>query len=157
MAAPTFFTPEWARAVRQAVDRGPSEQVRATKLDDYWKWVERVRDGYADSWALGVRDLPPALGGSPSYLLLEWSAGACAKARIVGPDEPVTATYVLAGDYAHWRELLNGYDAGRMVMYRRLVLEEGSVLAFFRGAYFFIESLACLATVPAELPDGGRG
>lgn len=152
MTAPDFFSAGWAEAVRDAVDRGPAGEVRATKLDDYWDWVDRAREDYGESWALCVRDLPTPGGRSSAYLLLTWSSGRCADGRIVEVGELPQATYVLAGDYADWVDLLSGYDPGRMVMYRRIVLERGPVLPFFRLIYFVIESLGCLARVRAALP-----
>ena len=40
MAEPTFFSPEWAGAVRDALTAGPSEQARAGKLPMYWDFFE---------------------------------------------------------------------------------------------------------------------
>jgi putative sterol carrier protein len=76
----------------------------------------------------------------------------CAEASIAGPDDPLQATYVLAADLATWRDLLGGEDPGRIVMYRRLRLEEGDVVRFFRGIYFFVESIAVIGRVPVDLP-----
>lgn len=146
---PEFFTPEWAEQVRAAVDHGPGPDVRATKLDSYWNWISRVRAPYSSSWALGVRDLPT---GGPAYLRLTWKEGTCAEATLIGPDDPLQATYVLTADLAAWRDLLGGADPGQIVMYRRLRLEEGDVLRFFRGIYFFVESIAVIGRVPAQLP-----
>ncbi|MDN3356266.1 hypothetical protein [Actinomadura sp. DC4] len=145
---PGFFTPEWAEDVRAAVDHGPGEETRAAKLPGYWDWIANVRAGYASSWALGVRDLPT---GGPSYLRLGWKDGTCAEAAIIGPDDPLDATYVLSADLSTWRALLGGQDPGRIVMYRGLRLTEGDVLRFFRGIYFFVESVALIARVPALL------
>jgi hypothetical protein len=147
-AAPAF-TPEWAERVRAAVDRGAGEELRAAKLPTYWNWIGAVREGYSSSWALGVRDLP---GRGTTYLRLGWRDGVCADAAIIGPDDPLEATYVLAADTGTWRDLLAGEDPGRIVMYRRLRLEEGNVLAFFRGIYFFVEAVAMIGRVPALLP-----
>jgi hypothetical protein len=144
-----LFTAEWAEQVRAAVDRGPAEDVRAGKLPSYWQWIENVRAVYSSSWALGVRDLA---GAGPHYLRLGWKDGICAEASITGPDDPLQATYVLAADLAAWRDLLGGEDPGRIVMYRRLRLEEGDVVRFFRGIYFFVESIAVIGRVPARLP-----
>lgn len=160
---PGFFTPQWAEDVRAAVDAGPGPGVRAGKLPRYWDWIARARTAYSSSWALGVRDLP-ATGGTgdtdgtggrpaPSYLRLGWKEGTCAEATLIGPDDPLEATYVLAADLATWRSLLGGEDPGRIVMYRGLRLESGDVLRFFRGIYFFIESIAQIARVPARLPQ----
>lgn len=146
---PAFFSPEWAEDVRAAVDRGPDEAARAAKLDAYWTWIARARAGYSSSWALGVRDLP---GRGPCYLRLGWKDGACAEAAVIGPDDPLDADYTLAADLATWRDLLAGEDPGRIVMYRRLRLQDGDVLRFFRGVYFFVESLALIGRTPARLP-----
>jgi hypothetical protein len=146
---PEFFSARWAEDVRVAVDRGPGEDVRAAKLSSYWDWIANVRASYVSSWALGVRDLP---GRGPSYLRLGWKDGACAEAAIVGPDDPLEATYVLAADLSTWRDLLGGQDPGRIVMYRGLRLQEGDVVRFFRGVYFFVESVALIGRVPARLP-----
>jgi hypothetical protein len=118
-------------------------------LPTYWDWIADVRASYSSSWALGVRDLP---GVGPSYLRLGWKDGACAEAAIVGSGEPLEATYALAADLSTWRALLGGEDPGRIVMYRRLRLERGDVVRFFRGIYFFVESVAVIGRVPARLP-----
>jgi hypothetical protein len=149
VAAPEFFTAAWAEDVRVAVDRGPGEDVRAAKLPAYWNWIDNARASYSSSWALGVRDLA---GRGPSYLRLGWKDGACADAAIVGPDDALEATYVLAADLATWRALLAREDPGRIVMYRGLRLEHGDVLRFFRAIYFFVESVAVIGRVPARLP-----
>jgi hypothetical protein len=146
---PEFFGARWAQDVRAAVDRGPGEDARAAKLPSYWDWIANVRASYVSSWALGVRDLP---GRGPSYLRLGWKDGVCAEAAIIGADEPLEATYVLAADLSTWRGLLGGEDPGRIVMYRGLRLQEGDVVRFFRGIYFFVESVALIGRVPARLP-----
>lgn len=148
MAAPEFFTKEWAEAVREALQAGPDPAVRATALAEYWGFFDRIRAEYRASWALGVRDLPGA-GGAPSYLFVQWDGGDVTDCRIIGPDDPLAATYVLSGSYAAWRELLGGYDAKRTVMYRRIVLEDGDLLEFFTTIYFFVECLAQIGRVPS--------
>lgn len=146
--AAEFFGPEWAERARAVVDAGPDAALRETKLPTYWGWIDGVRATYGESWALGVTDLP----GGPRYLKLSWREGRCNAAEIIGPDRPVDADYVLAGPLAVWRDLLDGDDPGRIVMYRRLRLRSGNVLRFFSGIYFFVESLAAIARVPATLP-----
>jgi hypothetical protein len=150
ISAAGFFGPEWAEAVRDAVNRGPSDELRATKLPTYWDWIDGVRAGYDGSWALLDPDRPAELGG-PAHLLLQWEQGRCVRAAIVEPEEAAGATYVLAAPHEVWRELLEGGDAGRLLMYRRIRLERGDVLRFFRGIYFVVEALAALARVPARL------
>lgn len=146
--AHAFFGPEWAEQARAVVDAGPDDAVLATKLPSYWNWIDGVRATYGKSWALGVTDLP----GGPAYLKLSWREGRCHAAEIIGPDRTVDADYVLAGPLSVWRDLLDGGDPGRIVMYRKLRLTSGDVLGFFRGIYFFVESLAAISRVPATLP-----
>jgi hypothetical protein len=142
--SPPFFTLSWAEAVRDAVDDGPGDDVRARKLPTYWEWIDRARARHDGTWLLAAPDLP-------GHLLLEWEQGRCTRAEIVGPEEAVGATFVLSAPLEAWRELLDGADAGRLVMYRRIRLERGDVLAFFRIVYFVVESLAAIGRVPARV------
>ncbi|WP_270072396.1 hypothetical protein [Streptomonospora mangrovi] len=152
-APPPFLGPAWAEAVRAAVDSGPPPEVRAAKLDKYWTWIERRRADYTATWVLGVRGAPAALGSTRRDITLEWSGGRCARVAVTAPDASTPpGTYVLSAEYAVWRRLLSGEDPGRVLMYRQMRLEHGDVLLFFRGVYFFVESLAALARVPAAVP-----
>ena len=139
-----FFSKEWADAVRDALTAGPDEQARAGKLQEYWDFFELIKGMYPASWALGCRDLPPG-----SYLFVQWSGGTVTDCRIIGPDDPLQATYVLGMDYPDWKALHDGYDAQRTVMYRKILLEDGNLLEFFKAIYFFVESLAIIGSVPA--------
>ena len=157
MTAPEFFTKEWADAVRDALTAGPDEQARAKKLQKYWDFFDRVKSGYPASWALGCRDLPAP--DSTAYLFVQWGAGEVTDARIIGPDDPPPtspapsmASYVLGMDYQDWKAMHEGYDAQRTVMYRKMLLEDGDLLEFFKGIYFFVESLAVIGAVPASYP-----
>jgi hypothetical protein len=152
MADAKFFSKEWADAVRDALIAGPSEQVRAAKLQEYWDFFELIKSMYPASWALGCRDLPAGLGESPAYLFVQWGGGTVTDCQIIGPDDPLEATYVLAMDYADWKALHDGYDAQRTVMYRKILLEDGDLLEFFKSAYFFVENLAVIGAVPADYP-----
>ncbi|HZA10952.1 hypothetical protein [Mycobacterium sp.] len=152
MTSTMFFSPGWANAVRSALDAGPDENTRAGKLPEYWDFYQLVRFAYQSSWALGVRDLPAELGGGERYLLVAWGDNRVTDCRILDASEPVRATYVLAADYQDWKALLQGYDALRTVMYRKLLLEKGDLLEFFKAIYFFVESLAQIAAVPTSFP-----
>ena len=144
-----FFTPAWAESVREALQAGPSEQDREGKLQEYWDFIAYIRSVYPASWALGCRELG-------SYLFIRWADGAVAECRIVGPDEPLEAIYVLGMDYPDWKALHEGYDAQRTVMYRKIVLEEGELLQFFKAVYFFVEYLNIIGSVPATYPETVR-
>ena len=152
MAEPAFFSKQWADTVREALASGPSEQARAGKLQEYWDFFELIKSLYPASWALGCRDLPAELGEAPSYLLVQWAGGTVAGCQILGSGDPPEATYTLAMDYADWKALHDGYDAQRTVMYRKILLEIGSLLEFFKTVYFFVECLAVIGAVPADYP-----
>jgi hypothetical protein len=145
MTAPQFFTQEWADAVRDALTAGPDAQARSSKLQEYWDFFDWLKSQYPSSWALGCRDLS-------SYLFVQWGDGEVTDARIVGPDDPLKASYVLGMDYQDWKALHEGYDAQRTVMYRKMLLEDGDLLEFFKGIYFFVESLSVIGTIPATYP-----
>ena len=97
-----------------------------------------------------MRDLP---GGSPDAIVLELEHGACTGVRLTtrAQAEP-RCTYLLAGDRAAWREVMDGYDMGRSIMYRKLLLEHGDVLVFFRTVFYWTETLACLQRIPTAFP-----
>jgi hypothetical protein len=149
---PRFFSNEWADAVREALAAGPSEEARAGKLQEYWDFFELIKSAYPASWALGCRGLPSGPGEGPAYLLVRWAGGTVTDCQIIGPDDPLDATYVLGMDYADWRALHDGYDAQRTVMYRKILLEDGQLLEFFKTIYFFVECLAIIGRVPAHYP-----
>ncbi len=144
-----FFSQEWADAVRDALAAGPSEQARAGKLQEYWDFFDWIKSVYPVSWALGCRERP---GVSAAYLFVQWGGGAVTDCRIIGPDEPVKASYLLGMEYPDWQALHEGYDPQRTVMYRKIMLEEGDLLEFFKGIYFFVECLAVIGAVPAAYP-----
>lgn len=164
MAAPGFFTSEWAGAVRDALTAGPSVQARAGKLQMYWDFFEKIKGKYASLWALVCRDLPghpghPAQSGEAVSLFVEWGDGVVTGCQIADPGDPgdpgagIHATYTLAMDYRDWKALHEGYDAQRTVMYRKMLLTEGDLLEFFKSIYFFVECLAVIGGVPAEYPE----
>ena len=148
MSETEFFSPSWAGAARDALAAGPSEQSRAGKLQMYWDFFEKVRAGYTSSWSLGCRDLP----GGPAALFIQWGAGTVTECRVTGPGEQPKADYVLNMDYAAWQALHNGYDPQRTVMYRKILVEEGEILEFFKTIYFFTECLGLIGRVPAKFP-----
>jgi len=150
---PKFYSKEWADAVRDALAAGPSASARAGKLQEYWDLFEFIKGVYPASWALGCRDLPAELRDSPAYLVVRWGGGQVAECQISGPDEPFDASYVLAMDYADWKALHEGYDAQRTVMYRKILLEHGNLLDFFKAIYFFVECLGVIGAVPAYYPE----
>jgi hypothetical protein len=150
MSEPEFFSPAWAAAVRDALAAGPPEQARAGKLAMYWDFFDKVKASYASSWALGCRNLPAGRAANPASLYIQWGGGTVTGCRITGPEDQQEATYVLGMDYADWQALHDGYDPQRTVMYRKILVEEGNILEFFKTIYFFTECLAIIGNVPAD-------
>jgi len=150
--AAMFLTQAWADEVREALNAGPDERALAGKLPEYWDFYNLVRAVYESSWALGARNLPAELGGGDRYLYVSWSGYFVTECRVLEAGEAVDATYVLMADYSDWKALFSGYDALRTVMYRKLLLEQGNLLEFFKSIYFFVECLALIATVPTRFP-----
>ncbi len=151
--AAKFFSKEWADQVREVLQTGPTAADKEGKLQEYWDFFDLVRSMYPGSWALGCRDLPAEYGGAPAYLYVQWEGGNVADCRIIGPDDPLEATFVLTMDYADWKALHEGYDAQRTVMYRKILIEEGDILEFFKGIYFFVECLALIGAIDADYPQ----
>ena len=156
MAEPAFFSQAWAAAVKDALQAGPSEQARAGKLEEYWDFFELIKSLYPASWALGCPGLPAELGDGPRYLLVQWGGGKVTEVAVIGPDDPLDASYVLTMNYQDWKALHEGYDAQRTVMYRKVLLTDGKLLEFFKTIYFFVECLAVIGAVPARYPDLAR-
>ena len=139
-----LFTQEWADAAREAINTFPDDAYRETKLFLYWDWIAAAKQGFKGSLALELKD------GS-RWVTFEFADGECIKATAstTKPD----ATFVLAGDAQTWKDIHEGYDAGKAVMYRRLKLEEGDVFRFFNRIYLFTESLVAVSKIPASLPS----
>lgn len=149
--ATDFFSPEWAQAAKDAVNAGPDEQARAQKIDRFWEWIDDAKEKVNCQLGLAVRDLP---GDGEDCILLDLEKGVCTEAHLARrEDAEQSATYLLSGSYADWREIMGGYDMGKAVMYRKLLLEKGEILQFFRSAYYWTESLACIQRLPTEFPE----
>lgn len=146
-----FFSTEWAEAARDAWNAGPSEQVKAGKLQKYWDWIDDAKERTTAALGLAVDDLP---GEGPNCVVLHLEKGVCTRAGVAPrPEVEADTTYLLTGSFADWRDLMGGYDAGKTIMYRKLRLEHGELLDFFKGAYMWTESLACLQKIPTEFPE----
>jgi putative sterol carrier protein len=139
-----LFSPEWAEAARNAIDTFPDDEYRATKLQMYWDWIDVAKQGFEGSLTLRARD-------HDRCATFRFTGGKCASVD-VSDQVPDDSTFVLAGDLQTFSDILEGYDAGKAVMYRRLRLEKGDVFRFFNRIYLFTESLVALSKVPATLP-----
>ncbi len=147
-----FMTAEWAQECRAAFNAWPGEERKAGKLQDFWDWITMIRPFVTGRLALAVRDMPPGADGDT--LVLDFDGGTVAAAAVLGRGEAEPgAVFLLAGSYADWQEMLAGYDVGKMVMYRKLMLEKGDTLQFFMAAFFWTELLAAIQSVPVTAPE----
>ncbi len=146
-----LFSRDWASEVKEAINSYPDPEYRATKLDLFWMWIDEARKGFTGMLVLGVRDLPTNGSTKPAYATFAINEGRVTDTAIVD-EVPEEATYVLVGKFDVWKDIIEGYDSGKAVMYRRLRLEKGDVFRFFNRIYFFTESLVALSKVPATIP-----
>lgn len=143
-----FLSPEWADACRDTINGWPTAEQKAAKLQDFWDWIGMVRPFVSGRLALVVRDAP---GGGPDTLALDFNEGVITDAAVLPRSEAEEgAVFVLAGDHDDWVAMLGGYDVGKMIMYRKLMLEKGDTLLFFRAAFFWTELLAAMQSIPTE-------
>jgi putative sterol carrier protein len=146
----TFLTQEWADAVKDAVNAGPAKDYKEEKLDEYWEWIDNARATFEGDLAFGVRDGDLL---RDEVVVLTWSGGVCTAANASTVDQLSESAFLLAGEVSAWQDLMSGqYDAGKTVMYRRLLLDRGPLLAFFNRVYFFVEMVGVIGKVPTEFP-----
>jgi hypothetical protein len=149
-----FMTDGWAQQCRSVFNAWPGEDRKASKLQDFWDWIGLIRPFVTGRLALSVRDMPA--GHDADTLALDFESGTITAASVLGRAEAdASAVFVLAGSRADWQQMLAGYDVGKMVMYRKLMLEKGDTLQFFMAAFFWTELLAAIQSVPAALPAAG--
>ncbi len=147
-----FFTQEWADAARAAYNAGPSDEARAEKIDRYWEWIDDARQHVNCKLGLAVRD---SLIDGPDFLLMQLEDGVCTAIESTSRERAeAEADYVLAGSEQDWRDIMSGFDMGKSIMYRKILLEKGEVLDFFKQAYYWKESLACVQNLPTHFGSG---
>jgi hypothetical protein len=147
-----FMTDAWAQECQRVINASPDEERKASKLQDFWDWINMIRPFVTGRLALSVRDLPS--GGDGDTLVLDFDGGTVTHASVRERTEAeADAVFLLAGDYADWLAMLDGYDVGKMIMYRKLMLEKGDTLMFFTAAFFWTELLAAIQSIPVEAPE----
>jgi hypothetical protein len=143
-----FMTPQWAQEIQAVFNDWPGADRKASKLQDFWDWINMIRPFITGRLALVVRDMPD--GSAADTLALDFEGGTVTAASVLTRAEAEPeAVFLLGGSYADWLDMLLGYDVGKMVMYRRLMLEKGDTLQFFTAAFFWTELLAAIQSVPA--------
>ncbi len=148
---PEFMTDAWAQEIRDVFNGWPDDERKASKLQDFWDWIAMIRPFVTGRLALSVRDMPP--GSNEDSLVLDFDGGTITAASVLPrADAEVSAVFLLAGSYEDWQAMLAGYDVGKTVMYRKLMLEKGDTLQFFTAAFYWTELLAAILSVPASVP-----
>jgi putative sterol carrier protein len=145
-----FFSQGWADAARDAINGFPDDAYRETKLFMYWDWITAAKNSFNGTLVLQVSDLPNNGSSGPRYVAFTFAEGNVTSATV--SDSKPDATFVVGGNYETWKDIIDGYDAGKAVMYRRLRLLEGDLFRFFNRIYLFTESLVAVSKVPATLP-----
>jgi hypothetical protein len=149
---PEFMTDAWAQEIRATVNGWPGEERKASKLQDFWDWIAMIRPFVTGRLALSVRDMPPGADGDT--LVLDFDGGAVTGASVLNrPEAEEGAAFLLAGSYGDWQAMLAGYDVGKTVMYRKLMLEKGDTLQFFTAAFFWTELLAAIQSVSVDVSE----
>lgn len=145
-----FMTAAWAQDCRSAINGWPDEERKASKLQDFWDWISMVRPFVTGRLALSVRDMPAGADGDT--LALDLDGGAVTAASVLDRgDAETSAAFLLSGSHADWQQMLTGYDVGKMVMYRKLMLEKGDTLQFFMAAFYWTELLGAISSVPVDV------
>ena len=145
-----FMTQPWAQDCQRIFNGWPDADRKASKLQDFWDWIDMIRPFVTGRLALSVRDMPAGADGDT--LALDLDSGTVMAASVLHRGEgEADAVFLLAGSYADWQLMFSGYDVGKMVMYRKLMLEKGDTLQFFMAAFFWTELLAAIQSVPAEM------
>lgn len=145
-----FMTAAWAQACRSTFSGWPGDERKASKLQDFWDWINMIRPFVTGRLALSVRDMPAGADGDT--LALDFDAGTVTAASVIDRgDAETSAVFLLSGSYADWQLMLSGYDVGKMVMYRKLMLEKGDTLQFFMAAFYWTELLAAIQSVPVDV------
>lgn len=145
-----FMTQTWAETIQRTFNAWPDPDRKASKLQDFWDWIDMISPFVTGRLVLAVGDMPA--GSAADSLVLDFESGKIAAASVAGRAEAeADAVFALAGTYADWLEMLGGYDVGKMVMYRKLMLVKGDTLMFFTAAFFWTELLAAIQSIPAEV------
>lgn len=153
MSEYTFWTPAWAEAVRESINRGPAPEdlERARRSAAYREAVEQGRQTVDGAFLLSLRDPSP---GQPAHLVLRFDRGRCSAAQLAETLDSEPGSYRLVGSQDDWRGVVRDGDLLRSFMYRTVRLEAGDVVAFFRAISFYMEVVRSLSKVATRMPGG---
>src|SRR5260370_39983563 len=116
-----FMTDAWAQEIRSTVNEWPPEKWKASKLQDFWDWIDMIRPFVTGRLALSGRDMPEGADGDT--LALDLEGGTAAAASVLGRgDAEARAVFLLAGSHADWQAVLAAYCVCKIAVYRQLVV-----------------------------------
>lgn len=132
------FTPEWAAALRDAIEADTTYRELAAK----WTWPVAL-----------VLDAAPELGyAEPVAVELTLDRGRCHDAVIRHPDA-VTAPFVLRAPYATWKLVMRGELDPLAGVTRGKIGVKGSLATLMMHARSASALCACARAVPTRFPD----
>ena len=132
------FTPEWAAALRDAIEADTTYRELAAK----WTWPVAL-----------VLDAAPELGYTePVAVELSLDRGRCHDAVIRHPDA-VTAPFVLRAPYATWKLVMRGDLDPLAGVTRGKISVKGSLATLMMHARSASALCACARAVPTRFPD----
>ena len=132
------FTPEWAAALRDAIEADTVYRELAAK----WTWPVAL-----------VLDAAPELGYTePVAVELSLDRGRCHDAVIRHPDA-VTAPFVLRAPYATWKLVMRGELDPLAGVTRGKIGVKGSLATLMMHARSASALCACARAVPTRFPD----
>jgi putative sterol carrier protein len=145
-AAPILFgTPEWAAALREAVNRSSEYRNAAARWGVGW-----------NGNLLFAFEADAALS-APRYLFLALSAGRCERAEFTpGPSHP-EAGFTLRAPFALWREILERRTLAAAAILTGRMRVEGDKIALLRHAGANRALIHVVAGVPTAYPEAAAG
>ena len=140
--AHAFPSPEWAQALKQAIDESAGYRTAGA------------------AWTHGpvafVIKADPAIGLPEDVgMLLDLHQGVCRAARVVDRAEADRAPFCIAGDYARWKAVLRKeLDPIKAMMQKKLELK-GQMTVIVRFVNASKELVECATRVPTRFLDEG--
>lgn len=138
MSLPIFST-EWVERLAEEIRKGPSPERIESVDPNYWNWIDMRKENMNIRLALVLKGEREE---EDQYAYLDFEKGELVSARLGSREERGTATFVLGGNLADWKEVMHGHrDITQNIMYRRLRLFQGNLHGFYRLIYVFVEML----------------
>jgi putative sterol carrier protein len=131
------FTPEWAAAWREEINRSSRYRRSGARWDDCIVFVMTADGGASDERAV----------------FLDLAHGECRAARIASPADLQTAAFVVAANPETWRRVLGGrLDIVMAIMQKRFALRRGTMAELLPHASAAHDLLAAAR----RIEEGGR-